>query len=291
MRPVVGPKDPAPSRMAYKAQRFILSPIYRRLIRIGLPVGALFFATGVVVTNPQHQEQLHDAMTHMREHIETRPEFMVNFLTIEGARDDLASEIRAIFPYDLPASTFEMDLAFLKDSIRALPAVEDVDLSLTKSGRLEARVTERRPVLLWHLEDSLWQIDQHGVKLKQVEPLLSNITLPVVAGEGADAALPEAMELFATASPMSDHIQALVRIGARRWDVLLTQDRRILLPADDPKQALEQALAVHLAHDAFDRDITVFDMRLIDRPTLRMGANAHHALKQPALYSNQLDDQ
>ncbi|MBC7179408.1 MAG: cell division protein FtsQ, partial [Roseovarius sp.] len=38
MQPVIPRADPAPSRMSYRMQRLMLTPLYRRLIRFGLPM-------------------------------------------------------------------------------------------------------------------------------------------------------------------------------------------------------------------------------------------------------------
>jgi len=71
-------------------------------------------------------------------------------------------------------------------------------------------------------------------------------------------------------------LRGIVRMGARRWDVVLDRDQRILLPEDGALRALEQVIALENAPDVqvLSRDVARVDMRLPDRPTVRMNQEA-----------------
>jgi cell division protein FtsQ len=64
-------------------------------------------------------------------------------------------------------------------------------------------------------------------------------------------------------------------MGERRWDMVLDRDQRILLPGQDPVAALNRVIALDQAQDMLARDLSIVDMRLPRRPTIR--------LAQPAL--------
>jgi cell division protein FtsQ len=66
----------------------------------------------------------------------------------------------------------------------------------------------------------------------------------------------------------------LVRVGERRWDVVLDRGQRILLPPDDPVRTLERVIVLNEARSMLDRDVAVVDMRLAQRPTLQMSQAA-----------------
>jgi cell division protein FtsQ len=59
-------------------------------------------------------------------------------------------------------------------------------------------------------------------------------------------------------------------MGERRWDVVLDRDQRILLPETEAVQALERVIAMDQAVDMLERDLVAVDLRLANRPTLRM---------------------
>jgi cell division protein FtsQ len=72
----------------------------------------------------------------------------------------------------------------------------------------------------------------------------------------------EALALFAAAGPLGDRVRGLVRVGERRWDVVLDRDQRILLPETGAVQALEQVLALDAARTCSTATSCVVDMRL-----------------------------
>ena len=69
-------------------------------------------------------------------------------------------------------------------------------------------------------------------------------------------------------------MRGLVRMGERRWDVVLDRGQRILLPEANPVRALERVIVLDEVQETLARDVVVVDMRLAARPTLRMSENA-----------------
>ena len=266
--------DPAPSRWAYRYQRLMLTPGFRLLLRAGLPF-ALSCGLGVwYLSDETRQEQITLAIADMREQIETRPEFMVRLLAFEGASDWVEAELREVFPYDFPASSFDLDLEALRQLIVAHPAVADASLRVRHRGVLVAEVTERQPVALWRNREGLQVVDLDGVAIAAVAQRTERADLPVVAGEGADQAIPEALAILAAAAPLKDRVRGLVRMGGRRWDLVLDRDQRILLPVNDPVRALERVIVLNDVQDMLERDLAAVDMRLAERPTIRMTPQA-----------------
>jgi len=135
---------------------------------------------------------------------------------------------------------------------------------------LSVKITERQPVALWRTRDGLAAVDIDGVVTGAVAQRAARSDLPLVAGRGASAALPEALRIFAAAAPADARVTGLVRVGERRWDLVLDRDQRILLPERGAVDALERVMLLAQVQDLLDRDIAAVDMRLPDRPTIRM---------------------
>jgi cell division protein FtsQ len=104
--------------------------------------------------------------------------------------------------------------------------------------------------------------------------------LPLVAGMGADRTAAEAIQILAAAGPLQPRIRGLIRMGERRWDVVLDRDQRILLPADNPVGALQRLLTINTTEDLFARDIAAFDLRIGQRPVLRLTPYAQLQLRR-----------
>lgn len=267
MQPI---KDPAPSRLSYRVQRWMLTPGIRGFLRIGLPTVVVIAAAGVWFSAPERQDNLLRFAADIRASIEERPEFMVNLMAIDGASPELAAEIRLFVPLEFPASSFDLDLEEIRGQIAVLPPVQSASVRIRPGGILQVDVTERTPAMVWRSRDGLRLLDATGTVIATMSSRTARPDLPLIAGEGAPEHVAQARALFSAATPLKARLRGLVRVGQRRWDVVLDRDQRILLPETGPVRALERVIALSTAQDILERDVSVVDMRLGERPTLRM---------------------
>lgn len=273
-RPAPGRRDPAPSRWAYRMQRLWLTPLFRVLFRVGLPLSVIALSVGVYLGDDHRRIALAGAINDLRDRFQERPEFLVTLVSIEGATPELAKAVRSHLALRLPVSSFELDLTALRARAEALDAVESADLRVRAQGMLQVVVKERDPVLIWRTEAGLTMLDATGHRVAGLATRADRPDLPLIAGQGADQATSEALALLAAAEPVRARLRGLVRMGERRWDVVLDRDQRLMLPADDPVTALERLIALDRAEDLLARDITAVDLRVLQRPVLRLAPDA-----------------
>ena len=273
-------RDPAPSVWSYRYQRLMLTPFYRRLIRIGIPLGVMALATLLWLSSEANRVTLAATVEHLKDKVQQRPEFMITSVEVTGADRALAAAIGEIARLDLPVSSFDLDLDALRGTVTALTAVRSAELRVHPGGRLEVQVIQRVPVAVWRYADGLRLIDAEGVMTGMIAERADRSDLPLIAGDGAKDAIDEALQLFAAAAPIAPRVRGLVRMGERRWDMVLDNDLRILLPTGHPVQALERVIALQQAQEMLDRDVAVVDMRLGDRPTLRLNPVAATVVRQ-----------
>ena len=138
---------------------------------------------------------------------------------------------------------------------------------------------QRRPVAVWRHADGLRLIDAEGAMTGMIATRAVRADLPLIAGDGARDAIGEALELFAASAPIAPRVRGLVRMGERRWDLILDADVRVLLPEEAPVPALERVIALHQAQEMLDRDVAVVDMRIESRPTIRLNTPALNVLR------------
>lgn len=276
-------RDPAPSRWAYRWHRLWLTPRFRRLVRIGVPVALLASAVGLFAADDGRRAMVAGLYGELRDQFQQRPEFMVNLLSIEGASPVLAEAIRADLALALPRSSFEIDLDARRLQIETFNAVARADLRILPGGVLQVSVTERLPALVWRAPDGLWLVDEGGHRVARIGARALRGDLPLISGEGAAAVADEALALVAAAGPLLPRLRGLVRMGERRWDLVLDRDQRIMLPAESPVRALERVIALHQSEGLLERDITTVDLRLERRPTLRLSADAADSLRRVRL--------
>jgi cell division protein FtsQ len=281
MQQVVTPKrDPAPSKFSYRIQRLWLTPLFRAILKVGIPIGIMAAAGSWYLSDTTRLDAMQASITDMRESIEQRPEFMVKLMRIDNVSEEVAEDIREVTAVDFPISSFDLDLATMRTRIEELDAVARAELVVRKGGILDVDVVERVPAIVWRGREALELLDVTGHRVAPLESRAMRPDLPLIAGDGADEMVPEAMALFAAAQPIAKRVRGLLRVGARRWDIVLERNQRIMLPEKDPIRALDRVLALHEINDLLSRDAEIIDMRDGRRPTLRLSARAMETLRE-----------
>ncbi|NRB04120.1 MAG: cell division protein FtsQ [Rhodobacteraceae bacterium] len=262
--------DPAPSRWAWRFERLLLTPGFLFFLRAGVPF-ALTLSLGFWwFSVPENRLKIEEAVIDVRASVAERPEFMVHGMAIDGAVDEVARAIRDAVALDFPMSSFDLDLALVRSAIEEMDPVSEAALRIKPGGVLHVSVVPRVPAVIWRSSAGLTLLDRDGERVADIPWRGARADLPVIAGEGAPDFVPEALALIAAAQPLRDRMHGLVRVGERRWDLVLDRDQRVLLPSEDPQRALDRVLALHKAQDVLSRDVATVDMRLGERSTVRM---------------------
>lgn len=271
LKPSLGYRaDPAPSRWSYRFMRLMLSPVLRRVVYYGIPAAALCMGGAIYFADVDRRDAVMVAYNDAYRAVIERPEFMVNVVAIHGASPALDMDIRDILPVDFPVSQFDLDVQDIHAMLTDLDPVADVRIQIAHGGTLQIDVVERTPAFLWRDRDTLEVLDATGAYVRSAISRVDYPSLPLIAGTGADKNIAEAKAILAAARPIADRIRGLVYVGERRWDIELTGNQVVMLPEDNPVQAVERVLVMDKTQDVFARAIAVVDMRLPQRPTLRV---------------------
>ena len=283
-RPAQAP-DPAPSRLAYRLNRMWLTPVIRRSLTVGSPIVLIGFCIGLIAADPARRAYVVDTVEGWHAAFIDRAEFQVEQVAVPDVSPELRAMVMQRLDLSLPLSSFRLDLEELRARVEAIDAVKTADLRVASGGELRVTIVERQPAVVWRSRQGLELLDAEGYRIARLGARHAVPDLLLVAGDGARDHVAEALELAAVAKPLQSRLRGLVRVGERRWDVVLDRDQRILLPEADPRPALERALALDRAQDLLSRDITVVDLRNPARPTLRLSEGALdtlHSIRQSA---------
>ena len=279
-RPAAPRRDPAPSRWDCWYQRLMLTPGFSKLLKVGVPVlviGGLVAGWGAREANRQ---MVADAFIDMKTQIQQRDEFMVKVMAVDGADDMLSADIRTVLSIEFPISSFGLNLEEMRQTVAALPAVAGATMRVRPGGILQVTVTQRQPVAVFRAPEGLKLIDAEGVLIQNIIARADRPDLPLITGDGARETLAEGLEIYHVAGPLLPQIRGVMRMGERRWDVILDTGQRILLPTIDPVQAFERVVAHNQVQDLLERDVAVVDMRHPTRPTIRLNEQAMTNLRQ-----------
>ena len=272
-------RDPAPSRLTYRMQRLWLTPSFRVTMRLGLPVFLVVLVGGIYLADAARRADLANLAGSLRDDVAERPMFMVNLLSITGASPELADAVRARLDLKLPQSSLDLDLDRIREAAERLDAVEHAVVRLSAGNVLELQITERTPAWVWRSGAGLMMLDPSGHRIAGLSERQDRPDLPLVAGEGAEDAIPEAGQILAAAQPWSERIRGLQRVSDRRWNIVLDRGQEILLPAYDPVAAVQALVALDRVEQILERDVTHVDMRNPERPVLRLSPTALQSLR------------
>jgi len=263
-------RDPAPSRFRYKFSRWMLSPLIKRAVLYALPFFIIATPFLIYLQDQKNKEQVQEIAFDLYRKVIERPEFMLDALSIEGASDSLNTEIRQILGLDFPISYFDLNLANLRERVLSLPPVEIAETHILGGGILHIKVDEKTPALLLKKEMGFTVLNAHGDYIRSVSSRKYFSNLPVITGVGAENAASQATSILKVIDKKLSKVRGMVFVGQRRWNIIMTSGQIIMLPENNPEQAMQKILILDKAEQILSRQIAVFDFRLPSRITLRI---------------------
>ena len=264
--------DPAPSIISYRLMRFMLIPRLRLILTLGIPSLVIICGTLVLLLNINLHENIEALKKEVKRALVERPEFMIKVASVDGASDELAHEIREIMPLDFPVSYFDLDIKYLHKVLNDIPAVASAAIKVTVSGVLQIDISERTPAFIWRKDDVISVIDKKGKFIRLATSRLDYPELPLVIGEAANLSIADISSLMEDNQYFLDQVRAFVRVGERRWDLVLDNNLRIMLPQTEFLAAFDRLMLINHTGSLFSNQLSTIDMRLVERPTFRMGA-------------------
>ena len=264
--------DPAPSIISYRLMRLMLIPRLRLILTLGIPSLVIICGTLVLLLNINLHENIEALKKDLKHALVERPEFMIKVASVDGASDELAHEIREIMPLDFPVSYFDLDIKYLHKVLNDIPAVESAAIKVTVSGVLQIDISERTPAFIWRKDDVISVIDEKGKFIRLATSRLDYPELPLVIGEAANLSIADISSLMEDNQYFLDQVRAFVRVGERRWDLVLDNNLRIMLPQTEFLAAFDRLVLMNHTGSLFSNQLSTIDMRLVERPTVRLGA-------------------
>ena len=276
---VRGNIDPAPSRIAYRIMRLMLIPRLRLIFTLGFPSLLIFCATLGLFININVWENISAIKKDLKLAFVERPEFMIKVASIDGSSDELANEIREILPLDFPVSYFDLDIKYLHKVVNEIPAVASAAIKISAGGVLQINVAEKSPAFIWRKDNVMSVIDETGSFIRIANSRVDYPKLPLVVGEAADLAVSEISSLMQANEYFKDHVRAFIRVGERRWDLILENNVRIMLPQREFLAAFDRLMLMNEAGSLLSGRLSNIDMRLVVRPTVRVDTVSVDPLK------------
>lgn len=156
-----------------------------------------------------------------------------------------------------------------RSSISQLPWVESAEVRKIYPNTLQIALNERQAFAIWQNGSELSLIDANG---DTIVPFRAGRydALPLVVGNGAEKRVKDFVAEVSNYPTVAGKVRAYIRVADRRWDLLLDNGVRVMLPENEPVAALALLDKIERKDHLFSRDILAVDLRLEDRVTVQL---------------------
>jgi cell division protein FtsQ len=194
-------------------------------------------------------------------------------VVVDGRLHTPREELVASLGVQLGQPMLEIDPQALKAKLEALGWVRSALVERRLPDQLYIRLSEAEPVALWQHDGAFRLIDRAGQVIDKAEASAFS-QLPVLVGDGAPAHAADLLAMLAREPDLAARVHGAVWVGERRWNLRFDNGVDVKLPADSPQTAWSQLAKLEREQHLLARDVTVIDMRLPDRLTVRLGSGA-----------------
>ncbi len=197
--------------------------------------------------------------------------FGINEIALSGHRYTLDTDIFAALGLDDTQTFARFDASAARARIEALPWVDTATVNRLLPDQLRIEIRERQPMAVWVHDGREALIDQRGRVLASLTPG-SAPHLPRFAGMGAASAASALLAALSRHPELARRVETSIRVGERRWSLVLAGNIKLELPADLEAEALERISGGGLAGVDLNHMNQIVDLRLGDRITIRGAA-------------------
>jgi cell division protein FtsQ len=189
-------------------------------------------------------------------------------VVLEGRQNTPIDMIRAALGVSRGDPLLGFSLQGARERLESIAWVHRAHVERRLPGSLVIRLEERQPFAIWQQDGRFVVIDRDGRvvardRLDQFGPL------PLIVGAGADRGAAALHDLLRAEPEIAVRVQAMVRIGERRWNLKLHNGADVLLPEGAEAAAIARLAELQREQRLLDRPLLAIDLRLPDRMVLR----------------------
>ncbi|PKQ03137.1 MAG: cell division protein FtsQ [Alphaproteobacteria bacterium HGW-Alphaproteobacteria-11] len=203
--------------------------------------------------------------------------FSIQDVTVTGRERTDKEALLAAAGMDRGDPIFGFDTEAARQRVERLGWVESATVTRLLPDTIRIDVTERQPFALWQRGGMLSVIDAEGRPITD-EGVQEFAHLPFIVGFGAPREAPALLKLMQAEQPqLLQRVRAFVRVSGRRWNLRLENGVDVKLPESGVAKALADLVAHDARHRILSRDIVAVDLRLPDRVSVELAADAGSA--------------
>lgn len=268
----VSPLKPGLSRASNWANAKVRGAKYNPKSRLQFYGGVGVLTLAVVIGGLWMAGVLPDAQKRVASFAEARlvsAGFVVSNIEVIGTNKTNVTDVEAALGVTEGQYLFALNVQDAQSRIESLDWVDRAIIRRLWPDTVTIQIVERRPMAAWQIDGQIKVIDKDGVVIKTA--IADDAEgLARLVGPGAAEGAPEILALINQYPDISGRVVAISRVGQRRWDVILEDGPRIMLPADQADIALAALIEQSKSAPLFDSSISHLDMRLSGQLAVRL---------------------
>jgi cell division protein FtsQ len=186
--------------------------------------------------------------------------FRLDDVRLDGASPQSSADILRAANFKKGAPLFALDLDSARRRVEQVGWVKSARVVRLYPDGVVIDVVERRLLAVWEVGGRIGVIDAAGVVAPEADPARF-ARLPLVVGDGANLAAAHILPLVQARPRLMAHLDALVRVDDRRWDLRLKDGGVVQLPATDEDAALMRLDQLDQASRVLDLGFSRIDLR------------------------------
>ena len=238
----------------------------------------LLTAGGYGVVKGNHLPVVIDWAKNARDATANSLGFRIAAISLSGEKEISREDILNAIGVTGQTSLLFLDADAARARLLANPRIGDAAVLKLYPDRLQITITERQAFALWQKDGHVSVIADDGTVL---EPFSGQYAgLPLVVGKGAAR---EAKDFLAVVDHYPDvrsAVRASIMVAQRRWNLRLTNGIDVALPEGNIEAALQRLVALDREKKLLSRDVTLIDLRIPDRVTVRLSPAAFQAREE-----------
>lgn len=193
---------------------------------------------------------------------------VVREVTLEGSRHTPPELVREALSVRAGDSTLAFSPQEARERLETIAWVESAHVERHLPGTIRVSIKEREPFAIWQRDNRFAVIDRQG-RVVATDNIRSFGRLPLVVGAGAERGAAAMIDLLRRSGEVEQRVEALVRVGERRWNLKLRNGAEVMLPEGHEAQAVARLAELQAGKALLDRPLLAIDMRQPDKLVLR----------------------
>ena len=198
-------------------------------------------------------------------------EYQYTTLSINGLNNVDKSFVDEKLKKYYKSSIFLLPLDKISNEIQNNNWIKSVKLSTNYKNTLYIKIEEYEPIAIYKFNKRSFYIDKKGKIIEEIKNKLSNNNFLIFSGQSSNINAINIITILENINFLNNFkIKNINYIEKRRWDIILTNDTKLMLSEEYPEKSIKNFIDIekNLSKNEFN-NIKLFDLRNLEKTIIK----------------------